>query len=65
MGKPSTGKKGKGRKSQHNKDRHVYDNQRVRTEANKKKRRLKHLEDNPNDEQGKEILVKKFGLRMK
>ena len=39
---------------------HAYDRQRIRTEKNKRVRREKHLENNPNDMQSKEIIKKLF-----
>jgi len=38
----------------HNKARGLYVKQRFRTEKNKRKRREKHLENNPNDIQAKD-----------
>jgi len=41
-------------RSSHNKSTGLYKRQKIRTEKNKRKRREKHLENNPNDIQAKD-----------
>ncbi len=43
------GNKAKGRRSEHNRDTGKYVRQRIRTEANKRRRLKRHLEKHPND----------------
>lgn len=50
---------GSGRKTSRHKGK--YGVQEHRTEENKRKRRLRHLEKHPNDKQAKEILNKLLG----
>lgn len=51
MGKQASGRfnKAKARRAYHYEKTGKYIRQRVRTEANKKRRRIKHLEKHPND----------------
>lgn len=55
--KARCGNKAKGRQSERHKVK--YQNQRTRTEANKRRRRQKHLVKHPNDLQARKI----FGLK--
>jgi hypothetical protein len=54
MPKHKGGKKGKDRRSSHLKA--YYERQRVRTESNKRIRRLRHMANHPNDLQNRAIL---------
>ena len=56
------GNKAKARQCAHNQKTGKYVRQRVRTEANKLKRRKKHLLKHPNDSQSNEIYQEIYGL---